>query len=255
MSLHGESIMKRSILFVLGVCVASAANAQDKPGAELTDPVEILKKVDAASKAVKAVRYKVTFKGTGAAAAQLPEVEGAVIMAGWAGGAPEKLRIEAKVKRAGSSEVNEITVGSDGEEFYVIDHKAKKAYVDIDPEVIGRTGRPARFLQTLEFLHPTPFSDEINGDKKELKGSKKIGGEDCYEVHVVYAGGRGEAVWHFSKKDFLPRARHDLFNLPDGGKGGRQRILTDVVVDPKFDKDPFKFSLPKGYTKTDDFAP
>ena len=114
-------------------------------------------------------------------------------------------------------------------------------------EIIGKT--------MLEFVHPTPFSDEINADKKELTGSKKIGGEDCYEVHVVYAGGRAEAIWHFSKTDFLPRARHDIFTTPAGEKGGQQRILTDLVVDPKFDKDAFKLTLPKGYTKTDDFAP
>jgi len=31
--------------------------------------------------------------------------------------------------------------------------------------------------------------------------------------------------------------------------------LTDVVIDPKFEKDQLKFKLPEGHTKTDDFAP
>lgn len=251
-------MMKRAVSTLLALClVPLAAYSQDKgkPTGELTDPLEILKKVDAAAKAVKAVKYKATFKGTGNTASRAPEVEGTVTFVGWAGGRPEKYRIDAKVKRPGSSDVTELTVGGDGDEFYVIDHKNKKAYVDIDPAVIGTMGRPAFALLTTEYVHPTPFTDEINGDKQELKGSKKIGGEDCYEVHVIYAGGRGKAVWHFSKKDFLPRARLDLFTTPGGEKGGRQRILTDVVVDPKLDKDVFKFKLPEGYTKTDDFAP
>jgi len=28
-----------------------------------------------------------------------------------------------------------------------------------------------------------------------------------------------------------------------------------LTVDPKSEKDPFKFELPEGYTKSDDFAP
>jgi len=247
--------MMRGIGILLGVCLASmGVYAQEKPAAELTDPVEILKKVDAAAKAVKSVKYKATFKGLEATAARLPEVEGTVVISGWAGGGPEKFLYEAKVKRPGSSEVTQITAGGDGEEFFVIDHANKTAYVDIDPAVLGRTGQMAAVLLTVEFLHPTPFNDEINGQKQELKGSKTIGGEDCYEVYVVYATGQ-EALWHFSKKDFLPRARRDSFAQQDGQRGAQQRILTDVVVDPKFEKDPFKFELPEGYTKTDDFAP
>ncbi len=249
--------MRRTISVLLSLCMASAATGQEpgnKSGA-LTDPIEILKKADAAARAVKAVKYKANFKGTGMGASRMPTVEGTVIISGWANGAPQKFRCEANVRRPGSSEVVEITVGSDGEEFYVVDHKAKKAYVDIDPEVMGTTGRPALLLRTLEFVHPSPFSDEINSDSQELKGSKKIGSEECYEVRVTYAGGRAEAIWHFSKKDFLPRARHDLFTTPSGDKGGQLRTITDLVVNPKFDKDPFKFSLPKGYTRTDDFAP
>jgi hypothetical protein len=248
--------MKRGIGILLGVCLASmGVYAQEKPTTELTDPVEILKKVDAAAKAVKAVKYKATFKGLEESAAQLPEVEGTVVISGWTGGGPEKFLYDAKVKRPGSSEVRQITAGGDGEEFFVIDHANKTAYVDIDPAVLGRTGRTAAALLTAEFVHPTPFSDELNGQKQELKGSKTIGGEDCYEIHVVYAGAGGEALWHFSKKDFLPRARRDLLAAPGGQRRSQQRILMDVVVDPKFEKDPFKFKLPEGYTKTDDFAP
>jgi outer membrane lipoprotein-sorting protein len=108
----------------------------------------------------------------------------------------------------------------------------------------------------IEFLHETPFSDEINGKKQELKGSKKINGEDCYEVHVVYAAEQApEAIWFFSKKDFLPRCRMDVGKTPDGRKYVQTKTLSNVVVDPKLDDKTFKLKLPDGYTKTDDFAP
>jgi outer membrane lipoprotein-sorting protein len=232
-----------------------AVYAQDKPGPELTDPVEILKKADAACKAVNAAQYKATYKSTGPAAMQRPEVEGTALITGWANNAPEKYRIEAKIKQPNSTEVRNIVIGSDGQEYYLIDHDNKKVYADIDRMVIGRTGAPAIALVTPEFLHPTPFTDEINAEKQELRGSKTIGGEDCYEVYVKYTGGQLQSVWCFSKKDFLPRARQNTFKAQDGSDASAQGVLTDLVPDPKLSPDAFKLKVPEGYTKVDDFAP
>lgn len=249
--------MKRASCFSLGLVLTfTAALATGANGQELTDALEILKKVDAAAKAVKAVRYDATFKPLGPSMAQGPQVEGSVVMSGWMGGSLEKFLFEVTIKNAGSSDEQKVTAGGDGEEFFVIDHKTKAAYVDIDPAVLGTIGRRARQLQTVEFLHPAPFSDEIDAQKLELTGSKKIGGEDCYEVHVVYASGRQEAIWHFSKKDFLPRGRMDI-NKDESGTIVRQsqRFLTNLEVNPKLDDSLFQVKVPEGYTKTDDFAP
>ena len=242
--------MKRTVVLMLGLCVGAAACYAD----ELTDPVEILKKVDAAAKAVKVAKYKATVKGTGAFESRAATSEGTVVLSGWGGGGPKKFWVHAKTKRPGSSETTELTAGTDSEDYYLINHATKKAYVDIDPAVIGSSGRPLQALLTLEFVHPTPFSDEIDAKKQELKGSKTIGGEDCYEIHVTYANDQ-KAIWHFSKKDFLPRARLDLRSSPSGESGGQQKIMTDLEIEPKFENDPFKFKLPEGYTRTDDFAP
>lgn len=249
--------MKRRVMMTLAASAMMVAGvwAQDKPAGDMTDPVEILKKVDAAAKAVKAAKYKATYKGTGAAASQRPEVEGTVLMTGWANNFTQKFYIEAKVKRPESSDVKNVAVGCDGDEYYVIDHQSKKVYADIDRMVIGRTGQPAIGLLTAEFLHPTPFSDEINAKKQELKGSEKVGDEDCYVVYVDYGNNVLESVWHFSKKDFLPRGRKNTFKLPDGSEGGDERVITDLVVDPKLDDEAFKLKVPEGYTKIDDFAP
>jgi len=250
-------MMKRRISMIVCVWVASTvAYGQDKPSGDTNEAVEILKKVDAAAKAVKAVKYKATFKGTGAAESQAPSMEGTAVFTGLKGNAPEKYRLDATIKRPGSSDTQKVTVISDGEEFALIDHTAKKAYVDIDPAVLGSTGQTlVRAIVVVEFVHATPFSDELNGDKQEVTGNKKIGGVDCYEIDVTYAGGRGRSIWHFSKEDFLPRGRNVMFKTPDGKDGGRQYFVSDLEIDPKLDKDTFKINVPDGYETVDDFAP
>lgn len=251
--------MKRLVLlvtvFAISLNFASSVIAQeDKPASkESSEAIEILKKVDAAAKAVKIAKYKATYKGTGGR--PVDTVEGTVVIKGWTGGSPEKFFADVTIKKPNASEPLHITIGGDGEEYYVTDHAAKKSYVDIDPMVLGSTGRPAQNLFTLEFVHPTPFSDEINAPKQELRGSKTIGGVDCYEIFVEYADGRTQAVWHFGKKDFLPRARLDIRKNPQGEEVRRQRIITDLVVDSAVSEDVFKFKLPKGFEKVDDFAP
>ena len=146
-------------------------------------------------------------------------------------------------------------MGSDADEYFLLDPKTKIAYVDIDDSVQGTAGRMSQFLGMREFIHPTPFSDEINGDKKELKGVKKIGDQECYEIHVVYSGGQGEATWCFSKKDFLPRRVDRWQRGPSGERGATVVILTDLKADPKIDPSIFKVKIPDGWTKTDEPAP
>lgn len=248
--------MERAICLVLGLgMIPAAAYAVQNKGDELTDPVEILKKADAAAKSVDSVKYKVSYKGSGSAGAQAPTIEGTVLMDGWFENAPDKFLCDANVKQPGSSEVRTITAGSDTRTFYVIDHQAKVAYVDFVPRVFGSIGRSALNLQMSEFVHPNPFRDEINGRKQELRGSKKIGGENCYEVYVVYTDRLQQAIWYFSKKDFLPRGVIRRHPGPSGERLQEQWTLTDVVVDPEVGKDPFKFRLPAGYTKSNDPTP
>ena len=250
--------MKRCICLILAFAIvpAVALATEAKPGEPTdSDAVKILKKLDAAAKAVKAVKYTVTAKGTGELAALVPELEGTFILVGYdAQGMAEKYLIEATVTLPGSSEKKKLTAGTDADMYFVVDHEAKKAYEDIDPAVMGNLGRNLLGGLMIEFVHPTPFADEINGKTQEITGSKMIGGEDCYEIHVVYANDQ-EATWYVSKKDFLPRARTDVRTLRDGRKGTMEKVITKLEVDPKVGDDTFKLKLPEGYTKTDDFAP
>jgi len=258
--------MKRAMCLIMILSLLpTAALAQEKKAepqkpptkaGELTDPLEILKKVDAAAKAVNAVKYNVTYEGFGAMEARGPKLKGKVITSGYEGGMVQKFLVDIEYQAPGQTEAKKVTGGTDADMFFVIDHQTKIAYQDIDPAVFGSFNRALMGAMTIEFVHPTPFSDEISGQSRELTGTESVGGEDCYVVHVVYqAEGAPEAVWHFSKKDFLPRARQDTYTLPDGSKGTMKRTITHLVVDPKISDDTFKLKLPEGYTKTDDFAP
>lgn len=241
--------MMRKTCFIVGLALMTSTTY----AADLTDATEILKKVDAATKAIKGAKYDVTLEATGIVAARRGKLTASVIMLGNSGGRPEKFVINAEVTLPGADKSRKVSTGSDNDMFYIIDHQAKIAYEDLDPAVSGSAGRAVGNAMTIEFIHDTPFSDELNGESRELKGSETIGGEDCYIIHVVYAGNQS-ATWSFSKKDFLPRRRIDHVSQGDQ-TGTSVRTMTNLVADPKVDDAVFKLKLPKGYTKTDDFAP
>ena len=249
--------MKRAISVLLGLgLVAAVAYAGDEKTGELKDPLEILKKVDAAAKAVQAVKYDVTFEGTGEIRKRTASVEGTYIMTGWTERGPEKFRVDARIRRRSGRQ--KMTAGTDGKTFFFIDHAARKAWKGDNEKSLGWSRRDWLAAVMGEFLHPEPFTDEINGKKRELKGSKEIGGEDCYEIQVVYdtpGDQENKATWFFSKKDFLPRARHDEFSLRSGKEAAYVKTITNLVVDPEIDENTFKFEMPEGYQAGEGRAP
>jgi len=250
-------MMKRSVC-VLGLAVFGASVwAQDaSKAAKLTDPVEILKKADEASKPVKSYRYTASFEALFGDAERLPKVTGKLTAVPPVEKKPPQFRCEAKVTKPGSSDVEDVTTGCDGDNFFVIDAKNKKVYVDVDPAVLGSFRRTAGALRMAEYGHATPFSDEINGKKQEFKGMEKVGDEECYHVFVEYSQAGLEADWYFSAKDFLPRRVDRAGTDPTSGKkGGGKLIVTGLELNPKVDEKTFKLSVPEGYTKVDDFAP
>ncbi len=250
--------MNYATSFVLGLClVFASAAAQDagKKDGELTDAMEILKKADAAAKAIKVVQYKAVAKGLGADEARLPTVEGTAIMSGWLGFGPEKYFYDVKVQRPGSADAAEYSAGSDGNLVFFVDPSKKTAYEDIDPAVLGSNARVIASIAVRKLLNPEAFADEMKAEKVELKGTAKIGDQECYEVHVHYGKDAGDGAWFLAKKDFLPRRVERTFPTQGGEMGGRQTTLSDLVVNPALEKDAFKLKLPEGFTKTDDFAP
>ncbi len=257
---HEEDIMMiRVTTAVLAAgALLSITYAEDQPAGRLSNPIEILKKADAATRAVKAVSYSTTIAPTGAAKGRRPRLQGQAFLSGWVRGRPARFRHVITQKNPGEEKTQSFTGGWDGENFYLIDHQTKTAYVDMDPQVMGKMSRVLRGFGMLEFVHPTPFSDEINGVSQKLEGVEDIAGEPCYKVHVEYTAGGPQANWFFSTKDFLPRRVVRLFNTPGGQTAGLQTTVSHLKIIPSGSNDLddlSAFKLPKGYKQTDDFAP
>ena len=235
--------------------------AQDKPAQEkklLTDVDEVLKQADAATKSVNMVRFTATYMATGPNSDRQPMIEGTgIIRDSGTNLLPQKFRYETKVRLQGSEEITEVIAASDGEHYFPLDNKAKKLHTDLDPEVMGQYGIQVwRTFNMIEFLHPTPFSDEINGKSKALKGTTKVGEEECYRVEVEYnVDATQKATWYFSVRDLLPRRVDREFPVNDGPEPRRTSfVITALEVDPVFVKNPFTIDLPDGYKKTSEFA-
>ena len=234
---------------------AAEATEQVAEATEDSEAVQLLKKVDAAAKAVQGVRYKGKAVPSGIATDFISPAEGEGVMFGWTGRGPEKFYGTVKTTRRGSGEALELTGGGDGETYYLIDHTAKKAYQDMDPDVMGSGGQALASIGMAELVHSNPFDDEINAESAELQGKETVEGVECHKVHVVYGGGRGESTWFFSTEDLLPRRRVRHFIIPQQGEGSLEITITDLEVDPKVEPETFKMKLPKGYEQVDDFAP
>lgn len=244
--------MRRLILLIGGLCLAPLAVAESETAP--SEALEILAKADAAIKAVAGVRYKGSMKPSGIAVNFFPGGEGEGVMYGWNGSTPEKFYARVTAKMPGSDEPVRMEGGGDGDSYYLIDHKTKKAYEDMDPGVLGSGGQILQNLGMSEYVHDAPFDDELAAETAELQGTEAVGGVECHKIHVVYRGGRGASTWFFSKEDFLPRRRVRHFDGPNGD-GAVEITISTLELDPKFDAGLFKLKLPEGYEQIDDFAP
>jgi len=225
------------------------------PSGELSDPMDILKRAEAAVKAVDAVQYDFTVEGTGAAKPLVGSGTGKLMAAGWADLLPERFRITGEATAPGESEPLRIEGGSDGNLYFFVDHPGKTVHGDFDARVGGSFLRFLFPALVREYLHPIPFDEELKSEQQGLRGSEVIADEDCYAVHVISEGRPQGTTWYFSKKDFLPRGRLQHFTLQNGEQGGLLTSLRNLVVDPRFASDAFALKVPEGYQQTDQPAP
>lgn len=246
--------MKTRIVAMIGlVLLCQVTLAQDEKPGTSNDAKVILKKADDATKSVQAVVYQTTIKATGKAAQRLGSFHGKVQFTGWQNGRPKMFRYELKIEPPDGGKPKAVTMGTDGDTCYLIDHETKTAYVDIDPQVFGSFIGAATAAPMLEFVHPSPFSDELNAKSQKLEGIESVEGETCYKVLVDYKlDGAQQSRWYFSTKDFLPRRVERIFPKRESGQ---DKVVKNLKVVPSISADVFKFKLPDGYKQVDDFAP
>lgn len=206
--------------------------------------LELLRRANDRAGAVRSVKYSVRYEGLGSTAAETPTVEGDVWMSGWSGDGPERLRCEARFKLPWSAEATRVTLGRYEGEYYVIDHQAKKVLSGRTVESIGTFQPVLRSIMMSELVHPAPFAEELEATVAASGAGRRLAGEDCDEIRVVYANGR-EAVWFFAKSDSLPRAveRHDV-----GNDIAARQTVSALVVDPPLEGEAFRLQIPSGYS-------
>jgi len=241
-------------LILLGLAGAvRAGEPAGKPG-DLTDPKEILGRAQAAAKKVKLASYRADYIAEGWVTKFVPNVQGTVLVGDDTQQGVERFKCKVKITPNESAEVMEFEAGSDGNEYYLIDAKTKTVHQDMDPAVLGTQNRNMRRVVMTEFGVREPFKAELEDGKVELRGTAKVGEEECYEI-LADTGRPPVLVWWISTKDSLPRQLRRMHKNPEGQEGMTQLTVLDLKVDFKTEKDPFALEVPGGFKKTDEFAP
>ncbi len=250
-------IITRTMSAFAGCSFTAAVALQDtaKESGKLPTAEEVMHKAEQAMKQIKIVQYRFAQRGHGEAAEAPPRLEGRVVLSGYRGHWVERFRVDAKVRKPGESEPVNLVAGSDGDIIYLVDEKQKKVYADIDPAVLG--SQMFTILETVvgAFVSPNAFEYEKKAERIELKETTKVGDDECHVLRFQLGGGVNEIVWFIAKKDGLPRRFDWIFKGPTGEPMGASTVLTELRVNPTFDTNPFKLTVPEGFTKTDDFAP
>lgn len=223
-------------------------------GAEEPDPREILRKADAATTAVNAVSYEAEYYGIGDLATRFGRIAGSLeARAGgrgfWGelfGGASRGHAMHIKgVRTAPNSETSvPFEVATDGKQIVSIEAK-QKLFIEGRLPSASSLLQPAEKLLMLEYLHPTPFKDEVTGKVARYEGTKEIGGVACDVIFVVYRND-SESRWYFGREDSLPR-RVDRISTRRGVEGASVLTISNLKVKPDFDADTFLPKCPEGY--------
>lgn len=232
----------RRALATTGVLVLTSSMCLAQETVKGEDVLAIVKKVDEATLKVKAVTYdyRVTPLEGYENRYKVMTGQGKAIRGTDLGDSPTWLTLDdpATDGPIGSNPI--LAVAFDGTNVYQIDHEKKIhlwAPMGGDGEdLLERVQLGLMF----EFIHPTPFTDEINADSLKLEGVEKIDDVECHVIHVVYEDAMAEARWYFGKKDHLPR-RVERIN------GGYALELHKLNPKAEIKAADFALKAPEGY--------
>lgn len=228
--------------------------------AEEPDTLAILEKADAATRAVKACRYDAEFEGGGSLAKRVPHITGRISCRDARQGffaklmekdRPAKPSIRARVtismKPMGTEKVRHLDVAFDDNTVTFIDEDEKYWMKQSGPQA-GSLMDAADQLYMIEFMHPTPFSDEIHATERKYEGVKEINGVPCDVIYVKYRQPGLEARWFFSREDSLPR-RVERISSRAGVENARILTLSNLDVSPEMTFKEFQPGVPDGFER------
>jgi hypothetical protein len=252
-----------SLIPALVLIVAPLAKAEDdgepQPAApsDQVDVAALLLKVDATARAVTAVSYDAEFFGEGDYAEDVPRITGTVqaghqrksLLGRLTGRANKRnlMRFDGLCTKPGSDEGTPFKIATDGKKVYRTD-ECDKTFVKGDlpgaAALLGRSGLHPLYMR--EFLHRTPFSDEINAKVARHEGYKTIGGVACHVVYVVYLN-NSKSRWYFGKEDYLPRRVDRIIIKQNNRHGWTALVVKNLDTSPVLEIDDFHLDCPEGY--------
>lgn len=235
--------MKRILAMWL---VAAAAARADEPA---IDVIALLHEVDAATRAVQCVSYTAESFGIGAMRNRLTPLRADMIVQQLPEEVYPQIRaaIVGPVDRRSGADDRSLLV-SDGRKVTHVFETEQLYVTGVLPEAGQLLDALRERLLMAEFLHPSPFSDELEGDHLVYEGVRDVGGVDCHVVLVTYARSRARARWYFGVEDRLPHRVDRIFNR-GGGFAGRALQLTDLRVLPLAPPETFAIEPPAGYRR------
>ncbi|MCB9856352.1 MAG: TlpA family protein disulfide reductase [Phycisphaerales bacterium] len=225
-------------------------------GPDQADVQKILQQADSATRNVRAVEYDVEYYATGEYAERVPKVHARVLarqgrrgffsnpLAGAEEKTPDAFRFAGTVD-APEGVRRSFDVSTDGRQVVSIETESRSyVFGNEDASPLITQVKP---LFMLEFFHPTPFHDEINGKTLRYEGVQKIGDVDCDVIYVGYQRDYLDARWYFGCEDHLPR-RVDRVRFRGTAPIGELVLeIHDLNTTPSFDADAFAPPPPPGF--------
>jgi len=209
------------------------------------DTAQIVAKVDRITLAVKNVTYKAEIWVEGDPAVKQARIAALVKAKESAGGKLPLLWIDGVITMPDSGEKRAFQVFLNEKQAADVNMEKKRYIIGQLPEAIDLVMEPMRTCVMQEFLHPTPFSDELNAQSRVYEGVQDVAGVKCHVIYVVYREG-AESRWYFGVDDYLP---HRVDRISKNSKGAISRVLElrDIDVTTRLEADVFKIQIPAGF--------
>jgi peroxiredoxin len=221
--------------------------APQTASAPAMDVRALLREVDGVTRAVQTVSYTSETFGLGPVAGTTRRVRARVLVRKLPDEIFPQIRaeIEGPLGRRARPGATSLLV-CDGKRVAHVFHDDKLYESGALPEAGTLLEGFVERLFMREFVHPTPFGDEIEADIVEYEGVHPAGGVDCHVVRVVYETGGGVGRWYFGVEDKLPRRVDRLFSGA-GVASGRALELFDLRVGVTCRDEDFVAPTPEGY--------
>jgi len=256
-----QHILSSVSLALALAAVTVTVHAQDTdPDDPATKPAEepkvmqILKAADEATKKIEAIRYEAEFTPTGVLAARAPIAKGTVLKSVRDAASPFAASIYGEgwffePRPEGGRESN-FKAAFDGTNITRLDPDRKRYWQGTSTgggaqQILG----PVANLNMIEFGHPTPFQDEINGKVQEYEGQTMVHDVLCDVVYVEYDITPAQSArWYFGAEDHLPR-RVERLQTVNGRAGALVLTARNLDLNPQFEEEVFTIEVPEGYER------